>query len=253
MISIKMIYRVWYRNFVVWTKFLKPSLVASLGEPLLYLVLMGYGMGRLVHEVNGMKYIDFLAPGLIISSSMFSASFEATISSYTRMITQKTYDAIMATPVNLSEIITGEILWGTTKGLISSVFFIAIMSAFGLVHSGLFVMSLIAVIMDGLFFSAFSMIFVGFAHSYEFFNYFFTIILTPLFLFCGIFFPIDTLPEWVRHIAMYLPLTPMVDLSRSSNSGIMNYNALLLSVIMGMLSIPMGILAYRLIKKRLIK
>ncbi len=251
--NIKMIYKVWYRNFIVWTKFIKPSLVANLGEPLLYLLLMGYGMGKLVPEINGIKYIDFLAPGLILSSAMYAASFEATISNYTRMITQKTYDAIMVTPVNLSEIVSGEILWSTTKGLISSIFFIAIMGIFGLIHSWLFIISIVAVIMDGLFFSAFSMVFVGISHSYEFFNYFFTLILTPFFLFSGIFFPIDTLPEWIRRIAFYMPLTPMVDLARMSNNGIMDYNALLLSTIMGMLSIPMGIISYKLIKKRLIK
>ena len=253
MLNVKMIYKVWYRNLIVWTKYIKPSLVANLGEPLLYLLLMGYGMGKLVPEINGIKYIDFLAPGLILSSAMYAASFEATISSYTRMITQKTYDAIMVTPVNLSEIVSGEILWSTTKGLISSIFFVAIMAMFGLVHSWLFIVSIVAVIMDGLFFSSFSMVFVGFSHSYEFFNYFFTLILTPFFLFSGIFFPIDTLPEWIRHIALYMPLTPMVDLARMSNNGIMDYQALVLSIIMGLLSIPMGIISYKLIKKRLIK
>ena len=253
MLQIKMVYKVWYRNLSVWTKYIKPSLVANLGEPLLYLLLMGYGMGKLVPEINGIKYIDFLAPGLILSSAMYAASFEATISSYTRMITQKTYDAIMVTPVNLSEIVSGEILWSTTKGLISSVFFVAIMAMFGLVHSWLFIVSIVAVIMDGLFFSAFSMVFVGFSHSYEFFNYFFTLILTPFFLFSGIFFPLDTLPQWIRHIAFYMPLTPMVDLARMSNIGILDYKALLLSISMGMLSIPMGILSYTLIKRRLIK
>ncbi|MCL4558966.1 MAG: ABC transporter permease [Deltaproteobacteria bacterium] len=251
--NITMIYKVWYRNFIVWTKYIKPSLVANLGEPLLYLLLMGYGMGKLVPEIHGIKYIDFLAPGLILSSAMYASSFEATISSYTRMITQKTYDAIMVTPVNLSEIISGEIIWSTTKGLISSVFFIAIMAMFGLIHSWLFMVSIVAVIMDGLFFSTLSMIFVGFSHSYEFFNYFFTLILTPLFLFSGIFFPIDTLPKLVRDVALYLPLTPMVELARVSNNGTLNYSAFLLSLLMGMISIPMGILSYRLIKKRLIK
>ncbi len=251
--NIKMIYTVWFRNFIVWTKYVKPSLVANLGEPLLYLALMGYGMGKLVPQINGMKYIDFLAPGLILSSTMYAASFEATISSYTRMITQKTYDAIMVTPVNLSEIVSGEILWSTTKGLISSIFFIAIMAVFGLIHSWLFGISIVAVVMDGLFFSTLSMVFVGFSHSYESFNYFFTLILTPLFLFSGIFFPLDTLPHWVRGIALYLPLTPMVQLARASNSGILNYDALLLSCIMGIVSIPMGIISYRLIKRRLIK
>ncbi len=248
-----MVYRVWYRNLLVWTKYTIPSLVANLGEPLLYLLLMGYGMGKLVPKTGGMRYIDFLAPGLILSSTMYAAGFEATISSYTRMITQKTYDAIMATPVNLSEIVGGEIAWSTTKGLISSVFFMAIMGIFGLIHSWMFILTFVAVIMDGLFFSSFSMIFVGFSKSYEFFNYFFTLILTPLFLFSGIFFPIDTLPGWIRDIASYLPLTPMVTLARNSNAGIIDYRALLLSIVMGATSIPMGIISYRLIKKRLIR
>lgn len=251
--NIMMIYRVWYRNFIVWTKYIMPSLVANLGEPLLYLFLMGYGMGKLIPEINGTRYIDFIAPGLVLSSAMYAASFEATISSYTRMITQKTYEAIMVTPINLSEIISGEILWGMSKGLISSIFFIIIMIIFNLVHSWVFIVSIIAVMMEGLFFSAFSMIFVGFSHSYEFFNYFFTLILTPFFLFSGIFFPIETLPKWMQQVSFYMPLTPMVELARKANSGIVDYKALYLSIVMGILSIPMGIIAYKLIRKRLVK
>ncbi|MCL4478033.1 MAG: ABC transporter permease [Deltaproteobacteria bacterium] len=253
MISIRLIYRIIYRNFLVWTKFLKPSLVANLGEPLIYLVLMGFGMGKLVHKVNGMRYIDFLAPGLILSSTMYAASFESTISSYTRMITQKTYESIMITPVNLSEIVAGEIIWGMIKGLISSIFFITIMGLMGLIHSWLFLLSLWIVIADGLFFSALSIIFVGIAHSYEFFNYFFTLVLTPLFLFSGIFFPINTLPHLIGKIANYTPLVPMVICVRDLNSGIFNTHTFILSSITGMISIPMAIIAYKLIRKRLIK
>src|SRR5262249_11111693 len=118
-LSIRYAFKVWYRDFVVWTRYWWTSLIGGLGEPVLYFLAMGYGLGSFVKNIEGFPYVQFLAPGLICSTIMHSASFETTYSSYTRMEIQKTYHSIAVTPINVGEVIAGEILWGATKSLMS--------------------------------------------------------------------------------------------------------------------------------------
>src|SRR3990167_7708283 len=113
-------FKVWYRDFIVWSHYKGASLVANLGEPLLYLFALGYGLGRYITSFDGMSYSEFIAPDLVVVSVMNTASFENTFSSYTRLSVQKTYDAIAVTPLSLKQIILGEILWATTKGCFSA-------------------------------------------------------------------------------------------------------------------------------------
>ncbi|HKX11797.1 MAG TPA: nodulation protein NodJ, partial [bacterium] len=105
------IFKVWRRDFVVWQKYFLASLAANFGEPLLYLFAMGYGLGRMVPEVQGMSYVEFIAPAILITTVMNSASFETTFSSYTRMEVQKTFNGIATTPVSMNEVVGGEVLW----------------------------------------------------------------------------------------------------------------------------------------------
>lgn len=122
---------VWYRDAKVWTKFYKASILGNMGEPLLYLLAMGWGLGRMVGTVDGVPYIQFLAPGLVCSTAMYAATFECTFGSFTRMTRQNTYDAILATPVSLEDVVAGEILWGATKGLLSGTAMLLVMSCSG--------------------------------------------------------------------------------------------------------------------------
>ena len=114
--KVKKAFRVWQRNFTVYTKLYKSSLVFNFIEPILYLIALGLGLGAFVKEINGVPYINFLAPGLIASSSMFAATFECTYGTYIRMTYQKTFDAILVTPINIDDLVAGELIWGATKG-----------------------------------------------------------------------------------------------------------------------------------------
>ncbi|MDF1536170.1 MAG: ABC transporter permease [bacterium] len=210
---------VWYRDAKVWSTFYKASLIGNLGEPLLYLVAMGWGLGRMVGTVDGVPYIQFLAPGLVCSAAMYSATFECTFGAFTRMTRQKTYDAIMATPVALDEIVAGEVLWGATKGFLSGGSMLLVMALFGLVHSPWAVLALGLSFLIGLLFAALSMIVTAKSPSYDFFSYYFTLAIAPMFLFSGIFFPIGNLPHWARTVSWFLPLSHGVDASRSLFSG----------------------------------
>jgi len=210
---------VWYRDARVWVTFYKASLIGNLGEPLLYLLAMGWGLGRMVGTVNGVPYIEFLAPGLICSTAMYSATFECTFGAFTRMTRQRTYDAILASPVSLDEIVAGEILWGGTKGLLSGGAMLLVMSLFGLVGGPAALLALPLSFVIGLLFASLSMIVTARAPSYDFFSYYFTLVIAPMFLFSGIFFPVESLPHWARTLAWFLPLTHGVSVSRAIFSG----------------------------------
>ena len=210
---------VWYRDAKVWTKFYKASILGNLGEPMLYLLAMGWGLGRMVGTVDGIPYIQFLAPGLVCSTAMYAATFECTFGSFTRMTRQNTYDAILATPVSLEDIVAGEILWGATKGLLSGTAMLLVMSFFGLVTSIWSVLALGLVFLIGFLFASLSIFVTARAPSYDFFSYYFTLAIAPMFLFSGIFFPVSNLPGWAQTFAWFLPLTHGVSASRALFAG----------------------------------
>jgi lipooligosaccharide transport system permease protein len=204
----------WLRNSRVWRKHIMATLIGNLGQPLLFLLAMGYGLGHEMQNIDGLTYLQFLAPGLVTSSVMYSAAFETTYGSYTRLSMQKTYEAILMTPLGITDIALGEIFWGASKGLLSAIIMLATLPLFG-VWPSVWTLALLPVLfMSGVFFAAFGLIMTSLAGSYEFFNYFISLILTPLFLFSGIFFPLKTITLPARIFFELLPLTPIVSLSR---------------------------------------
>ncbi|HEY4715517.1 MAG TPA: ABC transporter permease [bacterium] len=245
--------KVWKRNLRVWMKHYKASLMGNFGEPLLYLLAFGYGFGALVKNVEGLPYIQFLAPGMLAATAMNGATYEATFGSYTRMVPQRTYDAIVVTPLNVEEVITGDILWAATKGLINSLVMMLVMVILNLVVSWSGILSIFIIFFTGLFFASLSMIVTSVALSYEFFSYYFTLIISPLFLLSGVFFPLDSLPEIIQKIAWFMPLTYSVDACRKLVLGTVEVSVLYDALAIIFLSIPVFILAVNLAKKRLIR
>ena len=245
--------RVWQRNRDAYMKFYKVGLVGSLGDPILYLLAMGYGLGNFLEQMEGMSYVKFIAPGLVISSAMFSASFECTYGSYLRMIYLKTYDAIIATPLSIEDVVVGDILWGATKGIINGMIMFLVIWAFGLIDSYWAIGIPLLIALVSFLFASLSMITTAFVPNFEAFNYYITIFLTPMFFFSGVFFPLTKLPPWVTTLSKFLPLTYSVDISRAliygTPSWIIAWWTLLLSV---PALISFG-LAVNLVKRRVIK
>ena len=208
-------FRVWQRNLDVWKKKYLSSLTGNLGEPILFLFAMGFGLGSMITPIEGASYIEFIAPGLIGSAIMYGASFESTFGAYTRIAVQKTYDSIRVTPISLEEITAGDILWGATKGMIAGLVFLAVMFPFGLVKSWWVLLMPLLMILNAITFSALAMFFSSKAPSYDFFSYYFTLLISPMFLFSGIFFPIESMPSFISWVAWFMPLTHFVDASRA--------------------------------------
>ena len=250
--KLKRAFRVWQRHLTVYTKLYKSSIALNFLEPILYLSALGLGIGAFVKEINGVPYIKFIAPGIIASSSMFAAAYECTYGTYVRMTYQKTFYAILATPVNIDDLVAGELLWGATKSLLYGTIIMFVISLFGLVDSSLILLAIPFLFISGLIFSEISVIFAAIVPGIESFNYFYTILMTPMFLFSGIFFPLDTLPPIVSKIAFFTPLYHFVNIYRSFSSGLLSQTlsdiAWIFIVIILLTPYP-----FRLMRKRILR
>ena len=209
---------VFMRNLLVWRKLAIPSLVGNIAEPLRWLVAFGYGMGALVGQltVNGqpVPYILFLASGSICMSAMNAASFEALYSAFSRMHVQKTWDGIMNAPISLDDVVLAEMLWAAFKAVFTVTAILGVMLALGISHSPKLLLAWPVLVFVGIMFSSIALIFNALAKGYDFFTYYFTLVLTPMMFLSGVFFPREQLPPIVRAISDWLPLTNAVELVR---------------------------------------
>jgi lipooligosaccharide transport system permease protein len=205
---------VWRRNFLVWRKLAIPSVLGNLADPMLYMLGLGYGLGTLLPQVDGTPYITFLAAGTVCYSTMNSATFEALYSAFSRMHVQRTWDAILNTPMELDDIVLAEVMWAASKSFLSGTAIIVIIWALGLSHSLLTLWILPLTLLIGLTFGALGLVMTSLAPSYDFFMYYFTLVVTPMVLLCGVFFPIAQLPPLLQHVAAALPLTHAIGLAR---------------------------------------
>jgi lipooligosaccharide transport system permease protein len=214
------VWAVWRRNFDVFTKTIKVNFLPSLLEPILYLLAFGFGLGGFIPSIQGQSYIAFIAPALVAISVMNGSFFECTFASFVRMYFQKTFDAIVATPVSVEEVVAGELLWGATRATINTSIVLAVVAAFGLVSSPLFMLVIPLAFFGGLMFASMAMCFTSLAPNIDFFNFPSFLFLTPMFFLCGTFFPLTSLPFAAQGIATaVLPLTHVVNIIRGLVTG----------------------------------
>jgi lipooligosaccharide transport system permease protein len=215
--------RVWQRNLRVYRKSWKISFIPPFLEPLFYLIAFGVGMsglvGNLRYQGSDISYVSFIAPALIGMSIMYNSFFETTYASFVRMYYQKTFDAMLATPLSLEEVITGEIVWGATKSLIAAAIMMGVIGSFGLIRfpEGLLLLPLAA--LGGIAFASIGMFFTGIVANIEMFNLPVFLFITPMFLFSGTFFPLENLPSWTQQFALVFPLTHLTTLARAFSFG----------------------------------
>ncbi len=205
---------VWRRHFMVWRKTAMASLAGSLGEPLLYLLGLGYGLGRFVGAIGEMDYMVYVASGILASNSMNTATFEAIYGGFTRMTRQNTFHAMLATPLTVADVVAGEVAWAATRSLISGGAIFLVGMVLGAFSPGSVLMVLPVVVLSGLAFGAMAMVITAISPGYDFFLYYFTLVTTPMFLFCGVFYPVASLPPLVQSLVGVLPLTHVVALLR---------------------------------------
>jgi len=245
--------RVWQRNRDVFFALGKSEMPGLIIEPVLVLLSMGLGLGAYVGDIGGRDYMEFIAPGIIAAYGMFAATFECTYGSFVRLDYQKTFDAIISTPLGVGDIVTGEILWGATRALLTTTTVLAMAAAFGLVHSPMAILALPVGVLSGLMFASISLTFTAVAPGITTFNYFFTLFITPMFYFSGVFFPLSSFNETVRTLSWIAPLTPVARLMRAVVEGKLEWRLIgSMAEIIGVTLVFFS-LAQLLMKKRLFR
>jgi len=205
---------VWRRNYLVWRKLAAESVLGNIVEPLFYLVGFGLGFGTMLPEVEGVKYIAYLAGGTICYSTMLAASFEALYSGFARMHVQRTWEGILNAPVSLEDVVFAEWVWAASKSFLSGVAVLLVAIALGLAQSWTMVFIVPLAFLIGLTFAGLGLIMTALAKSYDFFMYWFSLVLTPMMLFSGVFYPLANMPPWLQATANALPLAHSIALGR---------------------------------------
>ena len=218
---------IWRRHFMVWRKIAAASIMGHLADPVIYMLGLGYGLGSLLPEMGGTSYMTFLAAGTVCYSTMNSASFEALYSGFARMHEQRTWEAILNTPISLDDVVVSEILWAATKSLMSGIAVLVVIWLLGLSHSAMSLWMIPLALLVGLAFAGMGLIMTSLAPAYDFFMYYFTLVITPMMLLCGVFFPVSQLPPSLQFVANLLPLTHAIDLARPLMLGVIPPSAVL--------------------------
>jgi lipooligosaccharide transport system permease protein len=244
---------VWRRNLLVWRKLAIASVLGNIADPLLYMLALGYGIGSMIGEVDGMSYVAFIGTGMVCQSAMFTASFEGMYSAFSRMHVQRTWEAIINAPIALDDVMFAEWIWCATKAVMSTAAILVVIQALGFGHTWLAVWILPLGFLVGLCFGAFGLVMNALAPGYDFFTYFFTLVLTPMLLFSGVYFPVAQMPPWLADIASVLPLSHAIDIARPLMLDRIPANILLHVAVLAAYAIAAYYVALVLTRRRLLR
>ncbi|MDQ4019493.1 MAG: ABC transporter permease [Actinomycetota bacterium] len=207
------------RELINYSSYWRSSMFSSTVEPTIYLLAFGFGFGSLVSEIGGYRYVEFVGTGTVATAVLFSAAFPAMFGTFVKYKFQRTYDAILAAPVDTEELVTAEAIWMSTRAAVYGCVPLLVALVFGLDPAwGMLTVPLIGFV-TGFGWANFGISVAGFAKSIENFNYVVSAVLTPLFLVAGTFFPLDELPRWVQILGNLNPLHHCVELVRGAAFG----------------------------------
>ncbi len=212
---IRRLLNVWYRHFRVYTKNLISNGLPPFMEPLIFLAGIGLGLGKHIVSMENIPYIQFLSTGLLVTSSMNTASYECTFGTFFRLEFDHVYDGMLGTPITSSDLLVGEMFWVGTKGLFFSLCGLIIILTFGILPLNMILLTPIIGFITGMMFGALSLWITSFVKNMNHFNFYFTGVISPMFFFSGIVFPITDLPKFIHPFAEFLPLTHAVRLVRA--------------------------------------
>jgi lipooligosaccharide transport system permease protein len=217
---------VWRRNATMYRRTWKLNLLPNFFEPVFYLTAIGVGVGAYIDEMGGTSYARFLAPGLVCVAAMNGASFEVTYNVFVRMNLEKTYDAMLTTPIEPDDVLAGEVLWALTRVLIYGGAFYLVTVLFGHAPLPRSLLAVPVIPLAGLLFAALGIAFSLQIRSLDLFSFYFTLFLTPLFLFSGVFFPLEERLSgaWLV-VAELLPLLHPVRIARAAFDGSLDARA----------------------------
>ncbi|HZK48441.1 MAG TPA: ABC transporter permease [Thermoleophilia bacterium] len=243
---------VWFRDAYVFVKLWKTNLFPPLIEPYLYLLALGLGVGFYVNQMDGVDYLTFVAPGIIVTTSIMQATFECTYGSYFRMAFQSTFDAIISTPVNPEEVSLGEICWGATRSVINAAALMVSLAIFGRLDL-IWAPAILALqFLIGMQFGAISLLITSKVRQTEYFNFFLSGVIFPAQMLTGAFFPLSRIPEVLQPVAWAVPLTSAIDLTRGMMLDRLGMHSLLELAYVAVTTLVFVELALRSMRRRLI-
>ena len=207
------------RDVVLFRRYWKATTFSSIVQPTIYLLAFGLGFGSLVSHVGHVRYVEYVATGVVATAVLFSSAFPGMFNTFIRWQFQRTYDALLAAPVDVEELVTAEILWISIRAGIYGLAPLVVGLAFGLdPEPGMLLVPFIG-FLTGFGFAGFGVLIAAVAKTIDNFNYVTSAVLTPMFLVAGTFFPISTLPPVLRTIALFNPLYHCVRWCAMSRSG----------------------------------
>ncbi len=244
---------VWKRNRDVFIKLFWVNFLLPLLEPLFYIFAFGYGLGAFVKEIDGLPYKIFITPAIISMAVLNSSFFYTTYSSFVKMIFQKTFDAIIVTPVSIEDVVIGEILWGTTRGIISGLIVMTLFLILKLINFFHFLVFIPIICVLSFTFSSLGMLFTAIVKNIEYFNFPIFLYFTPMMFFSGTFFPLKGLNQFIIIASKIIfPLSFSVDALRSSYT-----NFSMTKLFLGFIPIFHGLLFFvlsiKIMSRKLIK
>jgi lipooligosaccharide transport system permease protein len=237
----------------VYTKNILSNAFPPFLEPLIFLVGIGLGLGKYITEpMGGVKYIEFLGAGLLVTTAMYTSAFECSFGTFVRLEFEKVYDGMLAAPMTVNNLIIGEMLWAGSKGFFFSFIVLCILTAFGIIALPYSLLAPLVGFLTGVMFATLSLLVTSYVKTINHFNFYFTGLLSPMFFFSGVVFPISNLPAFIRPMAEIVPLTHSVRLVRAICSN--NYRPILLYDLLyiAVFIIVVGFFAIKRLRRRLV-
>lgn len=210
---------VWQRHGEVYLRLWKMELAAPLIEPVFMILAFGWGLASLIaSDVGGLPYLAFVGAGVLSFAAISRALFESSYGSYFRMVYQSTFDAVLATPVEVESLALAEILWATSKAFIDAVIILCVLAVFGAATSAWAFFAPLPLVLGAFFASAISLGVTAHIHDIDSYNLYLNVYFATIFI-CGVWFPVDVLPAALQWLAWAIPLTSAIDISRAFLTG----------------------------------
>ncbi|HPD46631.1 MAG TPA: ABC transporter permease [Anaerohalosphaeraceae bacterium] len=246
------LYSVWFRHMRVYTRHLLSNGLPPFLEPLIFLAGIGLGLGRLIGTMDGLPYMVFLGTGLPVTAAMWTSAFECSYGTFIRLEFEKVYDGMLAAPLTAENLILGEIIWAGTKGLFFSFSVICILLIFGIVRLPWALLAPFVGFLTGVMFGCLSLWITSFVKTINHFNFYMTGLLSPMFFFSGVVFPVSELPRAVQPFAELVPLTHAVYLARAVTLNDYRWRLLADFAYVVLFTAITGLFAVKRLKKRLV-
>lgn len=208
----------WYvlkRHLTVFRRTWWANITFNFIEPFLYLFALGTGLGAFVQELDGVSYMQFIAPGMVASAGMWAATFECTYATFIRLHYQKNFHAMLAAPATVADAVIGDLLFGALKSMLFGLVILIVIGFWGLVQSIWAAFIPLFLLLPGLVFSLLALSYTGVTSHIDYLGYYVTLFITPIYLFAGIFFPVSSMPVWVQYLAWINPLYHSVEVCRA--------------------------------------